>query len=186
MPYRSKPALRTALVGLLAVCALTGGLLLGESRSTADPASRQGPDLSPQQAQSRRLREAPSFDENRQAPTYQSVEGLSEAGARLGHDIPLPPGSSFAVVDWKAAAAQGGDSETGIQSVLEFQAACQWYRYASTAKATDALSVIADVPQWPTFRASPTNKGALASRVAEAFSRDDIQVVADFLSVNCR
>jgi len=177
-----------AAATLLLVGALAIALVLLDTGSRASAPSTAGPELPAQVTSAEALTAAPSpVLDTPEDSTHSTVDGLRQAGARLARPIPLPPGGSFDAIDWTAAAAQGGDSDGGIQGVLEYQASCQWYVYAlANASPTDALMVISTIAKWPTFRINPANKAATAANVAAAFSAGDTQVARDQVAANCR
>lgn len=131
-------------------------------------------------------------------PISASDEGATDTSARLNEvssasvaaqierSVPLPPGGSFRDIDW---AQVGGTSAAGVRSFIEYNASCDWYRYAvnssgdaSTMKG--AIAVLATIPAWPSFKASPES-AAIAERIASAASQNDLVPAQQQISLNC-
>jgi hypothetical protein len=108
-------------------------------------------------------------------------------GEQLAKSIPLPPNGSLATVEWSAIGATSAD---GVESFLEYNASCQWYRYWLAARsradsdAQDvALAVIRQIPDWPSFRG--IESGTYASKYATAAASGDTATVQQQVDVNC-
>lgn len=85
---------------------------------------------------------------NQRLTTASALE--SEGRVALSR-IALPPGESLSI-NFAAGAQQGGDNAYGVQSVVEYNAACHWLKYYSATKSSAAVSVLQAIPQWPTMR----------------------------------
>jgi len=104
------------------------------------------------------------------APDLASGGGreLSGAdGAALAADlatrIPVPSGGNLNGIEW--GDLDGTIAAALAQSVVEYNAACQWYRALRDGRqAADARRVIADIPAWQGTRGRET--GELAAAVA--------------------
>jgi hypothetical protein len=65
--------------------------------------------------------------------------------------IPLPAGGTFNGIRWKEL--DGTIGAPDVQVVVEYNAACQWYRALRDGREPDtARSVIADIPRWQATR----------------------------------
>ena len=83
--------------------------------------------------------------------------------AELATRIPVPAGGNFNGIAWTEL--DGTIGAALVQSVVEYNAACQWYRALRDGRqVADARRVIADVPAWQACRGRET--GALAAAVA--------------------
>jgi hypothetical protein len=186
MTFRAR--ITWAVAGGLVLLAIAATALIATSGASRAAGPRpDGEALAPQIAQGENLAKSPVPTFGGDAVAYRTVSDLSAAGARLAQSIPLPPGGSFDVINWQAAADQGGDTEGGIESVLEYQASCQWYRYALLHPAsTDALTVMQDIASWPTFRANPTNAGQTAQTMVQALEAGKLDVIQAQVDTNCR
>jgi len=90
------------------------------------------------------------------------AEGAALA-AGLATRIPLPAGGNFNGIQW--ADLDGTISAAFAQAVVEYNAACQWYRALRDGRqVAAALRVIADIPAWQGTRGRAT--GELAAAVA--------------------
>lgn len=89
--------------------------------------------------------------------------------------IPLPPGGSLEDANVRSASEQGGTSDAFLQTVLQNNAKCDWYRYAVGGGANDkvALRIIGQIPNWPAFRHDLGDLGETAKKVADALARGD-------------
>ena len=83
--------------------------------------------------------------------------------ADLATRIPLPAGGNFNGIQWSEL--DGTIGAAFVQAVVEYNAACQWYRALRDGReVADARRVIADVSTWQATRGRET--GALAEAVA--------------------
>ena len=83
--------------------------------------------------------------------------------AELADRIPLPAAGTLDGIRWTEL--DGTIGAVQAQAVVEYNAACQWYRALRDGRqVTDARRVIADVPGWQATRGRET--GALAAAVA--------------------
>jgi len=84
--------------------------------------------------------------------------------AGLGTRVPLPAGGNLNGIEWSELDGTIGPAD--VQAVVEYNAACQWYRALRDGRdVADARRVIADVPNWQATRGRET--GALAAAVAQ-------------------
>lgn len=105
------------------------------------------------------------------APDLQALDGaeLDGAGAAvaaagLAARVPVPAGGNFNGIRW--AELDGTIGAKDVQVVVEYNAACQWYRALRDGRQTDeARRVIADIPRWQATRAGGAT-GELAAGVA--------------------
>lgn len=148
-----------------------------------------GPDLGDQISLGRRLATypVPRLDLGPEDIQFATPASIRREGQQLARRIPFPPGSERTAIDRALSGVGGGDTSAGIQTVLEGQATCQWYRYAlKHPNSRDARTVIDGIAQWPTSRATPQNAGAAAKAMASAFARHDTRPVRAELATNCR
>ncbi len=111
--------------------------------------------------QSARLAAAPDLP----AADATELDGAQAAvtAGDLGARVPVPAGGNFNGIRWAELDGTVGAQE--VQALLEYNAACQWYRALRDGRQTaEARSVIADVPRWQATRARAT--GELAAAVA--------------------
>ncbi|HEX8123050.1 MAG TPA: hypothetical protein VF549_17500 [Solirubrobacteraceae bacterium] len=114
---------------------------------------------------------------------HSEVADLRAAGARLQRGVPLPPGGGIDV-NWEAAAAQGGDNETGMRGVILYQASCEWYRYALGHEVTPQVAaVLNSIPTWPGFRGQ--DYAHRLSDVAESIVTGDGSLARAHVGLNC-
>ena len=86
-----------------------------------------------------------------------------ELAARVAAGVPLPAGGNFNGIRW--AELDGTITAAQVQEVVEYNAACQWYRALRDGRqAADARRIIAEVPGWEGVRGRAT--GELAAGVA--------------------
>lgn len=135
-------------------------------------------------AVAQRLVEAPTVNFQASSPLHSDAAELKSVGARLIAAVPAPAGRPV-VVNWDAAAAQGGDSEAGMQSVVEYNASCKWYESALGTPATpEAQNVLASIPDWPSFRG--TFKAATAKKLAAELATGETAATKAHIELNCR
>lgn len=170
------PALGLVLVGVLAATAGLNPQSVNHAASAA-PASPSSAEHA-----SAALTHDPQIDLRSPSASHSTVSDLAATGKRLAAGLPLPPGGAL-TVHWKAAAEQGGDTEASMRSVLEYNAACQWYGFALRSPTPEALRVIADIASWPTFR--DTNQQATAQKVSESFASGDLAFAREQERLNC-
>jgi hypothetical protein len=117
-------------------------------------------------------------------------EDRAEAIARLGADIPLPPGGNFdALIE-----ADYTEDEEGMAGTLAFHAWCQWtgnwldgVMLDEPLWMDDALVVMTEVPSWRQI-SSPDSTGDVArglAAIAAAAAEGDIEPVVQHYGVNC-
>jgi hypothetical protein len=151
---------RIRLGGLVAV-ALAGAAALALALSTSSPASGAGTD-----AGMRAHVLAASPDVNRAGPSYDGASTARAQADRAVSRIPLPDGGNVNGIEWERAG--GVFTAAEIESVVEYNAFCQWLRAARDDRdRAAALEVLGDVPDWPGFRAQP-DLGPVRQIVAEA------------------
>jgi hypothetical protein len=110
--------------------------------------------------QSRQLAAAPDLPP--EGPELTGSQG-ADLAADLATRVPLPAGGNFNGIEWSELDGTIGASL--VQAVVEYNAACQWYRALRDGRQTaDARRVIAEVPAWQASRGRET--GALAAAVA--------------------
>lgn len=95
------------------------------------------------------------------------VELDGESAAALAREltgrVPLPAGGTFNGIQW--AELEGTITAAQIQGVVEYNAACQWYRALRDGRqVADARRIVADAPHWQGLRGQAT--GDLAAGVA--------------------
>jgi hypothetical protein len=96
------------------------------------------------------------------AVTYAPAKARAAAGVR-GAEIPLPPGGSFAGIQWEAA--RDDISAATMDGVMSYNAACQWLRaWRDGRDAAAARQELARIPSWRVFRG--TDSGAFLTKVA--------------------
>lgn len=125
-------------------------------------ASAQGPSSSlSAQAKSRALTAAPVV--TAPGPAYRADQARTVADT-LASLIPLPAGGNANGIRWEQIDGTVGDLE--IQHVLQYNAACQWWRALRDGRDADvAPAIVADVPRWSALR--DTEAGAVAAQVAD-------------------
>lgn len=113
----------------------------------------------------------------------------AEAIARLGADIPLPPGGSFDAlleVDYT-------EDEKGLAASLAFNAWCQWTGLwlqgaldQEPNKSAEALAVMEEVPSWPQLTEVDGGGVIAGLEAVVAFARGgDVDDVALHYATNC-
>jgi hypothetical protein len=120
----------------------------------------------------------------------QRIQGdaaLRAVAARLQGTVALPPRGTFDNIDWKSI---GSSSPAGVQSFLEYNASCQWYRYwlsgrtsGSKDAAATALGVIQQIPDWPSFQGQ--DSGRAAAVLAQAAADDNAAPIEQQIAANC-
>jgi hypothetical protein len=118
----------------------------------------------PAQVAARALAAAPGLDRRSSVGYADGPQARSQA-ARDGEYVPLPVGGNFNGIRWEELGA--GLSAAQVETVVEYNAFCQWLRATSRDDASDALAVLDAVPQWPAFRDQPDLE-LLRQIVAEA------------------
>jgi hypothetical protein len=130
------------------------------------------------------LTKAPLPSAASMAAIHTAAADLRASGTRLEIGVPLPPGGRFDI-DWDAAAAQGGDNESGMQGVILHQAACQWYQYALTNGVSPATTaVLNSIPNWPAFRGQ--DYAQTLTEVAQSITSGDKTLARAHVALNCR
>lgn len=120
------------------------------------------------------------------ADDFDPRAGARAAASRRGSAVPLPEGGNFNGVRWELAGGRipGGDIET----VLEYNAACQWVRALKDGRERDAADhVLHAVPSWPALRAggaAPAFRQAAGEVLAGRATTDP--VVADCVATHER
>ena len=110
--------------------------------------------------QSRELAAAPDL-----AGGGEELDGRRAAAlaADLATRVPLPAGGTFNGIQWSELDGTIGTAQ--VQEVVEYNAACQWYRALRDGReVADARRVIAEAPGWQGIRGHAT--GELAAGVA--------------------
>jgi hypothetical protein len=129
------------------------------------------------------LAQAPNTSAEMMETVHTAVADLEATGARLEQDVPLPAGDSFNI-NWDAAAAQGGDNESGMRGVILFQASCKWFQYAMSSGVTQTVaSVLGSIPNWPSFRDQPYSQSLAA--VGESITSGDATAARSYVALNC-
>ena len=110
-------------------------------------------------AQSQALTTAPTL----RAADASQIDGA--AAAILAKDlrtrIPLPLGGNFDGIRWSDL--DGAISSHDVQVVVEYNAACQWFRALRDGRqADDARRIVADIPAWQATRGQSTAEIAAA------------------------
>lgn len=176
-------------IGLVAAACAAVALLTVAPRREEAPA---GEGVAPVPAQtlerSRALAAAPEPERNLREEIPHA--GLAGVAATLQARTPYPPGMRDDF-DWAATPAdpQSMGSINFIadaQSLVEYRAYCLWLRYWVSAQGSpDALgganAVLADIPSWPTRRASD----GYIERVIAAARRGDAAPVRHEIALNC-
>lgn len=164
---------------LLAICLLA--LRLGDTQGGAARAATPTPTAPVLAAQE--LVKAPAVPINAPSQFHSQVDDLRTVGGKLAEGVPLPAGVKL-TVHWEAAAAQGGDSEAGMRNVIEYNAACKWYRAALQGATPEQLQVIETIADWPTFRG--TVKANVARKVSDSLASGELTFVRQQEYVNCQ
>lgn len=98
--------------------------------------------------------------------------------ANLATRVPLPAGGNFNGIQWSEL--DGAIGAALVQEVLEYNAACQWYRALRDGREVgDARRVIADAPSWQGIRGRAT--GELAAGVAADVAAGGGEVLTEVL-----
>jgi len=111
--------------------------------------------------QSRQLAAAPDLP----AGGGEDLDGRSAAAlaAEVATRVPLPAGGNFNGIEWNEL--DGTIGAAVVQEVVEYNAACQWYRALRDGReVADARRVVADAAGWQGIRGRAT--GELAAGVA--------------------
>jgi hypothetical protein len=133
------------------------------------------------------LRSGIEFDHTRAVLPAERAEVID----RLGSDIPLPPGGSFAAlvnVDYV-------EDEDGLAGSLAFNAWCQWTGWwldgaldEDPTKQQEALTIMEEVPQWPELLRVDSPVGGVTpalAQIAASASGNDVETVATHYQINC-
>lgn len=129
------------------------------------------------------LTQAPVASPATMAKVHTTAADLRATGTRLEQGVPTPPTGQYNI-NWDAAAAQGGDNESGMSGVIQFQAACQWYQYALSHDISPAtVAVLNSIPNWPTFRGQ--DYAQTLTNVAESITSGDQSVARAHVALNC-
>jgi hypothetical protein len=88
------------------------------------------------------------FDDQR---GYVVGEQLIRARAgELAGEVPLPPGGSFVDIHWENL---GAATDAQIETLLQANASCDWYRYAlAHPEDGEARTIVAEIPRWSGIR----------------------------------
>lgn len=130
-------------------------------------------------------------DANRMTAPMSAAEVAREMEVAKDR-TPLPPGVGWQPINLDPTASYGRGSG---RTMIEFQAACAWFGYASEAsregdgrKLDLALSVVRAVPTWETFAdpalADVTLRTLVSGAIADAF-RGDFTAIDTFRKNNC-
>lgn len=109
------------------------------------------------------------------------LDGESAAALvqKLAGRVPLPAGGTFDGIQW--AELDGTITAAQVQEVVEYNAACQWYRALRDGRqVADARRIVADAPFWQGLRGQAT--GDLAAGVAADVAAGGGEVVAGVLA----
>lgn len=116
-----------------------------------------------------------------------------EAIDRLGADIPLPPGGSWERLRQSLRENPASMDELGFRSMLEYNAACQWYGFwleaieaSDEMTAAQALPVLEEIPTWRSLQV--TDGGGVISvfeQLASDARRGDPAFVQEWHTINC-
>lgn len=82
----------------------------------------------------------------------------SQRAGVLSSAVPLPPGESFADINWDAATYSDAD----VEGLLEFNAACKWWIADADAPTKLTARVVHVIPSWPTMRGGDRHRAALS------------------------
>jgi len=117
----------------------------------------------------------------RQPGTQYTPSNVRAAGEKIAATIPTPPGHPIDV-NWDAS---GGDNAAGLRSVAEYNASCQWYRFAlERTPSEQTLAVIASMERWPSFRG--TFKATTAATIAKDLANGNTDSTKRQYELNCR
>jgi hypothetical protein len=134
---------RVSKIGLLAAATLA---CAGTAYGTAAVAGLAQPDPVGQAGALTRVSPVEGVDGPRVA-----AKDARAVAASLTAQIPLPAGGTFSGIRWETL---GGTVSTGeIESMLEYNAACQWLRARRDGRdAKAAATVLKALPAWPALR----------------------------------
>jgi hypothetical protein len=94
-------------------------------------------------------------------------------------EMPLPEGGNFHGIQWEQAGGVMAVRE--LQTVLAYNAACQWLRASRDGRESSiAAQVFAQVPRWPALR--DTHAGRALAEAAAAETSE----IASALLASCR
>jgi hypothetical protein len=97
-----------------------------------------------------------------------SAEEARAAVVELGKDIPLPDGGNFNGIRWEEL--EGAITSQMISTMLQYNAACQWWRAEAGGHADGIGQEIADdIPRWNAIRG--TEASDLAVEVGDDLRR---------------
>jgi 5,10-methenyltetrahydromethanopterin hydrogenase len=152
------------LLGLCAAGAICAVVLGMAGRSDA---VRESP-AEMKKAKSKELTIAPVVDFRDPAqPHYSGLASIQSAVQNVGADIPLPEGGNFNGIRWDDL--EYSVSASDVQTLLQNNAACQWWRAARDRREPAVASaIVADIPWWSAVRA--TDSAPLAQKVFEQLS----------------
>jgi hypothetical protein len=150
---------KAIVAALVVLCAALAGVTsAGAGAEPVSPtAAAEG-----KRAKSRALTAAPAITFRSAGASHRPADARA-ASEPVALGIPLPDGGNFNGVQWERA--DGLITDADLHHVLQFNAACQWYRALRDGREVDvARQAVGDIPRWSTFRDS--DRGEHAARIA--------------------
>lgn len=171
--------LPTILIALVTVggVATAGGLFISQETRGKSAALRAAPDVDPMGR-----------------PGLESPE-LRAAAERIVSTTPYPPDDpeDYSWAPFRTSEGREAADVRSLQMLIEFRASCKWRGYwlrmqeaGSTAAAAEAAEVLAEVPDWPTFRSREGTARERAQQAAAAAAAGDVDVVQELNRGDCR
>jgi hypothetical protein len=95
---------------------------------------------------------------------YSGPASIQGAVTRLATETPLPDGGNFNGIRWDEL--DFSVTENNVRTLLQHNAACQWWRAAHDRREAGAAdAIVADIPRWSGIRTTET--APVARKVAE-------------------
>ncbi len=155
---------RRALAALCVLLLAAAAAILSIAHSSPAKA-QQTPSPAPAtvQAAAQGLASAPDVNLSDNSVYYRSGAEARAATAELARSIPLPSAGNFNGIHWEVI-DNGGISQASLLSVLEANAACQWFRaYADNRQSVQARAIIPLISQWSAIRTNELAAGFTAA-----------------------
>jgi hypothetical protein len=148
-------------------------LLLGLLAASSGNSAEQRPKSAAEKSQL--LQSAAAIRDLNAGRYHRDRDEILRRAGEIASTIPLPPGGSLDDAHPGAAADQGGISDAFLETVLQNNAACDWYEYAARQDPIDreTMQMMQEIPHWSVFREDPGDLGEVTSRVAAALRKGD-------------
>ncbi len=160
-------ALRVALAAL-ALGAAAAGCGAQETEVTVDSGAASTGSAD-RRALSTGLASEPAVDDRDNTDYRREGEGLIAAARETQRSVPLPSGGNFNGIQWDAV--EDGMSRNEMRFVLQYNAACQWFRAVADEREVElAEDVIREIPRWSALRRNEA--GLRAQAALDSYSEE--------------